>query len=71
VVFEGIINLLVARCRDQHEVRNALLVWLRVEYDIEKPTLKLQSPIDLDSVAFVAEVRKVRGKTIPLSAAAL
>ena len=38
---------------------------------IEKPTLKLQSPIDLDCDGFVAEVRKVRGKKKPLSAAAL
>ena len=42
-----------------------------MEYEVEKPTLKLQSPFDLDCDSFVAEVRKVRGKKKPLSAAAL
>ena len=42
-----------------------------MEYEIEKPTLKLQSPTDLDCDAFVAEVKKVRGKKKPLSAAGL
>ncbi len=48
-----------------------LLDWLKVEHEIEKPSMKLQSPIGLDSDAFVAEVRKVRGKKKPLSVAAL
>ncbi len=48
-----------------------LLDWLRVEYEIAKPSLKLQSPIDLDSDGFVAEVKKVRGKKKPLTAAGL
>jgi len=51
-------------CRD-------LLDWLRVEHGIEKPSMKLQSPTALDSDAFVAEVKKLRGKKNPLSAAAL
>ena len=60
-------------------------MWLRVEHEIEKPTRKLQSPISLDekpttklqnpssldSDAFIAEVRKVRGKKKPLSVAAV
>jgi len=33
--------------------------------------MKLQAPVDLDCDAFVAEVRKVRGKKRPLSSAAL
>ena len=37
----------------------------------KSPPLKLQSPIDLDCDCFVAEVRKVRGKKKPLSAAGL
>ena len=53
-----------ATCRD-------LLDWLRVEYGIVKPSLKLQSPLGLDSDAFVAEVKKLRGKKNPLSAPAL
>ena len=31
--------------------------------------MKLQSPIDLDSDGFVAEVKKIRGKKKPLTAA--
>ncbi len=53
------------------ERKASILDWLRVEHEIEKPTLKLQSPGDLDSDAFVAEVKRVRGKAKPLSAAAL
>jgi type I restriction-modification system DNA methylase subunit len=52
-------------------VRRAILDWLRVEHNIEKAGLKLQSPTELDSDAFVAEVKRVRGKKNPLSAAAL
>jgi len=55
----------------QQSTRRAILDWLRVEYDIEKPTLKLRSLIDLDSDGFVAEVRKIRGKKKPLTAAGL
>jgi hypothetical protein len=42
-----------------------------VEHSIEKPSLKLQAPAELDSDAFVAEVKRIRGKKNPLSAAAL
>ena len=56
---------------NQQATRRTILDWLRVEYEIEKPTLKLQSPIDLDSDGFVAEVKKVRGKKKPLTAAGL
>jgi hypothetical protein len=57
--------------RTQQTTRRQILDWLRVEYEVEKPTLKLQSPFDLDCDCFVAEVKKVRGKKKPLSAAAL
>lgn len=53
------------------QTRRTILDWLRVEYDIEKPSLKLQAPVELDSDAFVAEVKRVRGKSKALSAAAL
>jgi len=48
-----------------------LLDWFKVEYDIEKPSMKLQDPISLDSDAVVNEIKKRRGKKNPLSAAAL
>jgi hypothetical protein len=52
-------------------IRRDLLDWLRVEHEIDKPSLKLQAPAELDSDAFVAEVKRVRGRRNPLSAAAL
>jgi hypothetical protein len=45
--------------------------WLRVQYTVEKPSMKLQATTELDSDAFVAEVRRIRGKKNPLSVAAL
>jgi hypothetical protein len=55
----------------QRTIRRQIADWLRVEYDVEKPSIKLQSPIELDSDAFVAEVKKVRGRKNPLTAAGL
>lgn len=55
----------------QHATRRELLDWLRVEHGIEKPGNKLQSPAALDSNGFVVEVKRLRGKKNPLSAAAL
>lgn len=57
--------------RQQRETRQALFDWLQVEYDIAKPSTKLKSPADLDCDAWVGEVKKVRGKKKPLSAAGL
>jgi hypothetical protein len=64
---QGIIQL----TNQQRDMRRTILDWLRVEHEIEKASLKLQSPTDLDSDAFVAEVKRIRGKKNPLSAAAL
>ena len=57
--------------QQQQETRRQILDWLRVEHEVEKATLKLQSPFDMDCDSFVAQVRNVRGKKKPLSAAAL
>ena len=54
-----------------HTMRRTILDWLRMEHEIEKASLKLQSPTELDSDAFAAEVKRIRGKKNPLSAAAL
>lgn len=62
---------LIAIAEIEHVTRRTILDWLRVEHEVDKPTLKLQALLDLDSDAFVAEVKKVRGKQKPLSAAAL
>ena len=46
-----------------------MLDWLRVEYAIEKPSNKLLAVADLDSDTWVAEVKRIRGKKLPLTAA--
>jgi hypothetical protein len=55
----------------QHETRRTIQDWLHVEHAIDKASLKLQAPTELDSDAFVAEVKRLRGKKNPLSAAVL
>ena len=65
------IGLLVEGTKKQQIICRDLLDWLRMEHGIEKPSMKLQSPTTLDSDAFVAEVKKLRGKKNPLSALAL
>ncbi|MDZ4683791.1 MAG: N-6 DNA methylase [Planctomycetaceae bacterium] len=72
---QKICNTLIERLAEIANQRQStcqtLLDWLRVEYGIDKPSLKLQDPIALDSDALVAEVKKLRGKAKPLTAAAL
>ena len=68
---DAAVRRLVELTCTQQATRRDLLDWLRVEYEVAKPTMKLQSPFELDSEALVAEVRKVRGKKKPLSAPAL
>ena len=43
--------------------------WLRVEYAIAKPSNKLLAATELDSDTWVAEVKRIRGKKLPLTAA--
>ena len=53
------------------EARAALLDWLAVEHGIDKPSRTLLEPFALDSDALVDEVRRLRGRKNPLTAAAL
>ena len=48
-----------------------LLDWLRVEYAIDKPSNKLLAATDLDSDTWIGEVKRIRGKKLPLTAAGL
>jgi hypothetical protein len=48
-----------------------VLDWLRVEFEVAKPTLKLQALHEVDAEAFMAEVKKARAKGALLTAAAL
>ena len=70
-VAESLTQNLIARSASRNTMRRTLLDWLRVEHSIEKAVLELQSPTELDSDAFVAEVKRIRGKKNPLSAAGL
>jgi hypothetical protein len=40
-----------------------------MEYGIEKPSNKLLAVAELDSDTWVAEVKRIRGKKLPLTAA--
>ena len=48
-----------------------MLDWLRVGYGIEKPGNKLLALAELDSNTWVSEVKRIRGKKQPLTAAGL
>lgn len=67
----SIVESLTVKAKAQSESTHTLLDWLLVEYEIEKPGKVLSSPVGLDSDAFVAEVKKRRGRRNPLSAAGL
>jgi hypothetical protein len=41
--------------------------WLRVEYEVTKPSKKLLDPAQLTEDELIAEVRKLRGKSKPLN----
>ena len=66
---ETAVGRLVQIMQTQQATRQEILDWLRVQYEIAKPSMKLQAPIELDCDALVAEVKKARGKKKPLSAA--
>ena len=65
------VRRLIVISKVQQATGRTLLDWFKVEYGIEKPSLKLQDPISLESDALVNEIKKLRGKQNPLSAAAL
>lgn len=68
---ETAVRRLIEITASQQQTQRTVLDWLRVEYAIEKPSQKLAALTDLDSDAFVAEVKKLRGKKQPLTAATL
>src|ERR1019366_1667675 len=53
----------------QQQTQRTLLDWLRVEYAIEKPSNKLLAVTELDSDTWVGEVKRIRDKKQPLTAA--
>lgn len=59
----------MAATGQQQEGLNGVLDWLRVEFGVEKPTLKLQAVAALDADGMIAEVKKARGKAKSLTVA--
>ena len=63
------VRRLIEATSRQQQTQRTLLDWLRMEYAIEKPSNKLLAAADLDSDTWVAEVKRIRGKKQPLTAA--
>jgi len=66
---EASVQRLIEITSAQHQTQRTLLDWLQVEYAIEKPSNKLLAVTELDSDAWVSEVKRIRGKKLPLTAA--
>ncbi len=66
---ETIVRRLIEITIHQQQTQRTLLDWLRVEYAIEKPGNKLQAVAELDSDTLVSEVKRIRGRKLPLTAA--
>ncbi len=71
LIAASVVEQLISIASSIRKVQINMLDWLRVEYGIERASLKLQSLTGLDSDALVAEIKKIRGKKNPLTAAAL
>ena len=66
---EKAVQQLIEITSRQQQTQRTLLDWLRMEYAIEKPSNKLLAATELDSDTWVAEVKRIRGKKLPLTAA--
>jgi hypothetical protein len=66
---ETAVRTLIELTAQQTAASRDVLDWLRVEFAIEKPSLKLQEVSALDAEALIAEVKKARGKKQPLTVA--
>jgi len=66
---ETAVRRLIEITSRQQQTQRTLLDWLRVEYGIAKPTNKLLAVTELDSDTWVSEVKHIRGKKLPLTAA--
>jgi hypothetical protein len=66
---ENAVCRLIEITTSQQQAQHTLLDWLRVEYSIDKSSNKLLALTDLDSDTLVSEVKRIRGKKLPLTAA--
>jgi len=65
------VHCLIELTSRRQQTQHTLLDWLRVEYTIGKPSNKLLALAEPDSKTWVSDVKRIRGKTQPLSAAGL
>jgi hypothetical protein len=66
---ETAVRRLLVITAEQQTGRRTVLDWLRAEFGIDKPSQKLADVASLSADEFAAEVKKLRGKKAPLSAA--
>ena len=66
---EKAVRRLIEITAAQQQTQRTFLDWLRVEYKIEKAGNKLHDMAELDPETLVSEVRRIRGRELPLSAA--
>ncbi len=67
----SLVKRLIDISGEQSEGWRTVLDWLRVEFDVEKPSQKLQNVASLEENTLIAEVKKARGRHKPLSVAGL
>jgi len=60
-------NRLITITRLHQSTRAEMLDWLKIQFNIDKPSTKLQDPIGMDSDGFLAEVKKHLPKKTGLS----
>ncbi len=68
---EASVQRLIEVADQRHKGIRNVLDWLRTEYEIPRPSQRLQAPVALDEEQFVAEVRKLRGRSKPVGPTAL
>jgi hypothetical protein len=66
-MIEPAVRRLIDITTEQQAGRRAVLDWLRLEFDVEKPSQKLQDMTRLDATDLAAEVKKARGRSKLLS----
>jgi Eco57I restriction-modification methylase/TaqI-like C-terminal specificity domain len=71
IAVEHRVHQLLEIAKSREILCNDIADWLKVQFEISDPTMKLRDPVSLDGDAFIAEVQKARGKAKTLSAAGL
>lgn len=64
---ETAVRSLIELADNQRQAHREFLDWVKVELEIDKPSKKLQAPTRLTEEELIAEIRKLRGKSKPLS----